>query len=304
MDDRVFTLDELDQPRWRQLVTRTFESGAARFMTGTLLAVGTMLAVTLVRGQVTEERQRGVALAEQARAAAGLDPAERTMAEHLDEQAMRLAREPWAGDQVKPGGAALLEQPGVYFRAVQTEVGDPAATRVAAGLSVKDAIPLCLLRGREAAETATACAPGSACLGQGTEQVANLRQLHQGLDVLSARWADDLRQADGMRLGALHGTLRDRLTHAVPEARRLATSARYALLVIDEVPADLPEQMWGSRRDLVQTSPHAVRMALIDARTGEPVAKIRRELDGSATPVVGPAAGSPVRASIRAMRTA
>ena len=294
MADRVFTLDELAQPRWRQLLTRTFEGGAARFVTATLLLVGGSLGASVLRSQIAEEHQRTNALAEQSRVAATFEPAELTMAEHIDEQAMRLAREPWAGDQVAPGGrgAALLEQPGVYFRAVQTEVGTPAETRTAAGLSVKDAVPLCLLQGREATETASACAPGTACLGQATAQVANLRQLHQGLDVLGTRWADDLRQAHGMRVGALAGTLHERLEQAVPTAHKIASEAQYALLVIDEVPGDLPEQMWGSRRDLVQTAPHAVRMALIDARTGETVARIRRELDGSAAPVVGPAAGS------------
>lgn len=289
MDQRLYTLDELAQPRWKQIATRTFDGHSAKFVSATLLLVGGMLSVSMMRGHLEQEKMRAKALAEHGRAVAGLEEVERSMPELIDGLTMKLAKEPWHGDFVAPKlrGVELLEQPGVYMRAVQTEVSSPEATRVAAGLSMKDAIPLCLVRGAEGAEVASACMPGSACMGQRTERISNLRQLHQGFDVLSARWGDELRTSDGMKLGALYGTLQDHLAQATPEAHRIAAGARYALVVIDEVPSDLPEQMWGSRRDVVQGYPHAVRLAIHDARTGEPLAKIRRELDPSMAPVTG-----------------
>lgn len=289
MSDRVYTLDELAQPRWKQIVTRTFDGGAARFVTGAFLLVGAGLGVFTVRGHLQEEQLRGRALAEQASAIQQVEEVERSMPELIDNLAMKMAREPWQGDHVAPGldGRDLLAQQGVYFRAVQTEVGSPEATRTAANLSVKDAIPLCLLQGSDAAEEASTCPPGSACMGKNTQRVANLRQLHQGLDVLSDRWTADLRGAHGLRLSALHGTMQERLAQATPEAQRIAASARYALVVLDEIPPGLPDQMWGSRRDLVQTHPHPVRVALFDARTGALLAKIRRDLDLAQTPMIG-----------------
>lgn len=289
MDERVYTLDELDQPRWKQIVSRTFDGHAAKFVTGVLLLVGGMASVSMFKGHLHQEQLRSRALADHAAAVAEIDAVERTMPELIDGLTMQFAREPWQGDFVAPSlrGRELLEQSGIYMRAVQTEVGSAEATRTAANLSVKDAVPLCLVRGDEGAEVASACLPGSACMGQRTERVANLRQLHQGFDVLSDRWADELRTATGMRLGALQGTLHDHLEQATPAAHRIASGARYALIVLDEVPSDLPEQMWGSRRELVQNYPHAVRMAIHDARTGEPLVKIRRELDPSMAPVTG-----------------
>lgn len=289
MSERVYTLAELAQPRWKQIVSRTFDGAAAWFVTGTLVLVGGGLGVTVVGGHLKGERLRAQALAEQQRESSKISEAERGMPELIDSLAMRLAREPWQGDLVASGlkGADLLAQQGVYFRAVQTEVDSPEATRTAANLSVKDAVPLCLLQGSDGAEEASSCLPGSACMGQRTERVSNLRQLHQGLDVLSERWTTDLREAHGMRLQALYGTMKDRFVQATPEAQRLASSAKYALIVLDEIPADLPEQMWGTRRELVQAFPHAVRLALFDARTGAPLVKIRRELDPSVAPVTG-----------------
>ncbi|MCU0656400.1 MAG: hypothetical protein MUF64_14440 [Polyangiaceae bacterium] len=291
MSERVYTLEELNQPRWKQLVSRTFDGAAARFVAASLALVGGALGVFVIQGHLHEERARAQVLAQQAAAVAQISEAERSMASLIDGLAMKTAREPWQGDFVAPGlrGDELLAQPGVYFRAVQTEVGSPQATRTAANLSVKDAVPLCLLQGTDV-EEAGACLPGTACMGQRTERISNLRQLHQGLDVLSEEWTRDLQTASGMRLGALAGTLKDRLARATPEAQRIAASARYALLVLDEIPADLPEQMWGSRREVVQNYPHAVRLALFDARTGAPLAKIRRELDPSMAPVIGAAA--------------
>jgi hypothetical protein len=289
MSDRVYSLDELAQPRWKQLLTRTFDGAAARFVAGALLLVGTGLGVFTVQGHLQEERLRARALAEQSAAIQRIEAVERTMPELIDDLTMRLAREPWQADFVAPAldGRALLAQQGVYFRAVQTEVGSPEATRAAAKLSVKDAIPLCLLQGSSGAEEASACLPGSACMGQRTERVANLQLLHQGFDVLTERWTSDLRAAYGMRLSALHGTMTERLAQATPEAHRVASAARYALIAIDELPADLPDHMWGTRRELVQTHPHAVRLALFDARTGAPLAKIRRELEPNHAPVTG-----------------
>lgn len=294
MSERVFTLEDFSQPRWKQLLTRTFDGAITRFVVGVFAFVGVGLVANVVMDHQHGEQLREQALAMQQREVAGMSEAERTMPDLIDRLAMQLAREPWSEDFIAPGwrGEELLARHGVYFRAVQTEVGSPETTRSAANLSVKDAVPLCLLQG-ENTEEMKACLPGSPCLGQRTERISNLRQLHHGLDILSDRWTSDLREAHGMRLQALMGTMTERLEQATPQARELASSARYALVVLDEIPADLPEQMWGSRREIVQVYPHAVRLALFDARTGAPLAKIRRELDPAMAPVTGGGAWVP-----------
>lgn len=284
MSERVYTLAELDQPRWKQIASRLLDGSNERFVAGALALVGGLLAFSTINGKIHEARLRDRVLTMQAQAVAQVPEADRKLIDRIDQSILDLAGSPWQGDWVAPAFQASsgrwLEGTGAYFRAIQTEIPTHEALRIAARLSVKDSLAMCALRG-ESTEPASDCEPGTACMGETNSRLINLRQLHHGLSVLAPSWADEARGAGGMQLGVMHGELADRLVKDTPEMARVASQTRYAMVIIDEVPSGLPDVMWGSRRDLIQSTPHAARMALYDAKTGEPLLKIRRELDAS-----------------------
>jgi hypothetical protein len=315
MSERTYTLSELQRPRWRQIVDRFVDGPGERFAMATLGVVGLVLATSQLQARGENEALREHALKAQAEAASTLSEPQRSMATRGDAIAVGLAKQAWGGDFISPSlsapgaGRKLLDGEGVYFRAVASEIPDMEAARIEARVSLKDAVGMCLLRddspsaGRVAAEATAAgagkgCAEGSGCMGETEGRLHNLRQLHRGLDLLGAGFAADVAQSGGPLLRAFDQDLTDRLKTEIPAAREIAQKAGYLLVVLDEAPAQgLPDVQWGTRRKLVETSAHAVRVGLFDARTGEALARLRRDVD--ATSPLFPTGNNEVRRQIQ-----
>jgi hypothetical protein len=134
-------------------------------------------------------------------------------------------------------------------------------------------------------------------MGDTEGRLHNLRQLHRGLDVLGPGFASEVAQSGGPLLRAIDQDLTDRLKVEIPVAREVAQKAGYLLVVLDEAPSQgLPDVQWGTRRKLVETAAHSIRVGLFDAQTGEPLARLRRDVDAT-TPLV-PLATAEVRRQI------
>jgi hypothetical protein len=301
MNDRVYTLDELARPRWRQIFDRTVDGRASRFMLSVLSLVTALYAVRTAAGAYRAHAQRESVLARHKAEASKLPASQIALLDRADQSIMAMASEPspagagptpdWISPRLRAPGAAraLLSGNGVYFRAVQTEVPVVEAVHVAAGLSVKDAVVMCMLRDEDSStdelqrKIQEGCEPGTGCLGESNGRVHNLRLLTAGLGVLSDRWAAQAADSgNAAELGLMDAELREKSRVEIPRAREIASKAAYLMVVLDEVPAQLPKRMWGSRRDLVQAADHEARIGIFDAQTGEPLARLRREMSSNA----------------------
>ena len=307
-EERVYTLADLEQPRWRQILRRVVDGKNERFALGALAIVGAVLAVSEGQQAYQCSVLRARLLSAQRAEASGSTPAELGLSERVicaAEELSQTGGEDFVAPRLRGGGGrGLGQQTGVYVRLLDTEARRSDDARLGAEISVKDAVGMCLLRG-EAAGAADprlldgACGPGSACLGEQTARLHNLRTVARGLSVLLPDFAEHVAEATSPKvLSLLEADFEERREALIPLARQVAKEASYALVVIDETPKDKPPHPWGWTRLDVQAAAHVARVALVDARTGEPLVRLRRALDAPGLSVASASASDEVRRQV------
>lgn len=272
-----------DDARTTRAIRKRF-GAFERFVGASFAVVATIFTVSTVRGEMKQQEAREALLSRQAAAAADLGPHARAFSAKVAEHARTLANEPYKGDVASPRVRTLIEQPGVYLRITQPRVTTDDEIERAAKDSAKDAFATCLSLGVRptddgAAEPATACEPGTGCMGDRTGQLANLRVVHRGMHPFSDAWIADAKSADGLRLGVLTAELDQRLAGDTARAKQVVDAAKYVLLVVDEVPEGTPMPWFTKGLENVQSVPHDARVAVLDAYSGETIFRTRLKAD-------------------------
>ena len=303
MNDRdAVQIDELSEDAL-PFRRRFLGSPTGRWVTAAGILVTTLAAAAEIDGHLTTEATRRALLRDQRAEAAQLTDRQRTFMSATDAFGVALATEPagdFVDDSLRVPGALdrLFAETGVYARVPAAEVKNAFAMQSAARYSKKDGVALCLLRPTDEMPVAT-CGEGSMCLGNKMQSLHNLGAVNGGLRVLSPSWAAEVA---GTRSALLVGGYDHELRTRDPEARdvskRVAESARFAVVVVDETPEDaLPGVRFGGVPPATATRfqgvPHAARLGIYDLTAHKPLLRLRREL--SAAPSQGPEAEAVAR---------
>ena len=187
------------------------------------------------------ERERAAVLAVLASRRAALPVGHEGFLGATDRFLAEAASEAPLPDIVDPGSSldALVHRPAVYVRAAASELRDPTKVDDVAGASIKDAFLWCLLTAPSTPETELLARVrgtyfGGAKLDEATANVRRLADARMGLEVLSARFEDVVRNARDLPTLA---RLRHVLDAAPIEPARKAAAAEVLIVVTDTVAA-------------------------------------------------------------------
>lgn len=282
------TFDREDARVLASIRTRTTAPG--RFVMAAAALVGSLFAVSQVRAALDDARAREALLSVQRAEVARLTPQQASFSSRFADMTTSLAQRDWQGDLVSPrlsanGGAAVLSEQGVYLRLTQPRAINEKEVHEAAKESRKDAFSLCFLgqagKREQALDDAQRCADGS-CVGARTSRLHNLHLVHRGLDALTPAFEQQARVTSQPYLRFMADDLNERLQLVTPLARDVVDHAAYALVVVDEIPQGAALPYDSPAEETLQTIDHPVRIGLFDARSGEPLARLR--LDASTPP--------------------
>jgi hypothetical protein len=250
---------------------------AERAVLGAAAATFALFATSQVRGEMEQRKAQRQFLDRYEHEAAQLTAEQRGFLGRTAELARGLASGPWEGDVVTPRAAELLAAPGVYLRATAVRAASDDDLFRASEESAKDALATCLMLGAAPSDEteATPCEPGTACLGDRSGKLSNLRLVTRGLMPFTTAWETRARAASGLELGVLESELASRVDDHLARAKSVVDSASYVLVVIDEVPTGTAMPWYTTGLATMQQVDHPVRVGLFDTRSGAAVAKLR-----------------------------
>ena len=250
---------------------------AERAVLAAAAATFALFATTQVRGEIEQRKAQSHFLDRYAHEAAQTTPEQRAFLGRSAELARGLAAGTWEGDVVTPRAAELLTSPGVYLRVTSARLGSDDEVFRATEESTKDALATCLMLGATPADESDAgpCEPGTACLGDRSGKLSNMRLVTRGLFPFTAAWEARARSASGLELGVLESELASRVDNHLARAKAVVDSAAYVLVVVDEVPAGTQMPWYSTGLATMQQVDHPVRVGLFDTRSGAAVAKVR-----------------------------
>ncbi len=191
----------------------------------------------------------------------------------VTDTAVRLARDPWPGDDVSGtlSGRPWRSEPAVFLRLGSNEATGERAVLEASKLSPRDAFLACL-RGP--------------ALPTGGDRLARFHRVQESFEVtrlLEAGWVDDVTAAgDELRLKVFEEQLAAATPKALERAAALVEGARLVIVVVDEVAPEHAAAR-GAVEDVQRTS-HGLRVALVDRPTKVQLARIRVEPDVTLVP--------------------
>ncbi|MCC6644712.1 MAG: hypothetical protein IT374_03945 [Polyangiaceae bacterium] len=256
-----------------------------RFCLGAAAVVGTLSLAASVQG-ARRDTERGEQLVARAEALGGDLEARHTSFVPRVAAAARALAASEAPDLSSPAALSALQGGGVYLRLIAPRATDEAEVLRASRESAKDALASCLSLGvRDAEATPSSCAPDSACMGDATARLVNLRILLAGLAPFQEGWAARTRGATGLDLVARASEVDVAASGALSRARRAVDDASFVLLVVDDVP---PGASLRGETGLaaIQTTPHDVKVEVLDGRSFAPL--FRATLRADATPAASP----------------
>jgi hypothetical protein len=187
---------------------------------------------------------------------------------------------PYAGDLVAPGVDKwdFRAMPGLYLRLRAVHAKDAASMRKAASDSVKDAFVACLFRYQHPASK------GEVDAGAFPDQPWNLRQAYQATRVLDDAWVAQVKAADDtMRLRVFEQQYEKAKRDEIPLAVDVVKRAQFYLFILDE---DVPEAAALAdggpvTEEHLQLVAHPARVNVVNLKTGDVVARVRRTGDAS-----------------------
>ncbi len=263
-----------DLPNFRKL--GRFE----RFILGALGVVGALFAVSTATGMLEAAAHRTELLSRRDALGGQLPDEALSVPRRVSSFAVELAGRTDVPDFAAPSASAVLARPGVYLRVLAPHARSEDEVRRAAPLSSKDAFASCLLRASRPSDehAGSPCEPGTACAGDATGRLTNLRVLFEAAHPFEAAWAEDAERADRLRLTVLGAEL-DRVARDLPRTTRLAQEAGYAMVVVDEVPPGFVMPWFETGLEAVTKVPHAARIGVLDLASGDVVLEARVRAD-------------------------
>ena len=263
-----------------------------RFCLGTAAVLGTLFVAASVQGARREAEMGQQLVARRAELGDGLD-ARHTTILHREAAATRELATTEAPDVASPSALPSLQGGGVYLRVISSRATEESDVLRASRESSKDAFASCLSLGvRDTERETSACAPESGCVGDATSKLVNLRILLAGLAPFHDGWSARAKDASGIELTVLASELDVAASGALTRARKAVDEASFVLLAVDDVPKGTRMDWGETGLATVQTLPHDVKIAVLDARTFEPL--FRAKLRADAVPSASPGANSSV----------
>jgi hypothetical protein len=305
VDTPTTSITPADEDRAALRAIRRRTSTAERAALAALGMVASLFVATRAVGHVKEQKTRAALLATYDGAVAPASAGEKALRGKIAARTMELSSSRWDGDVVSPvvdragGLASVLSGHGLYLRIAQPLGATPDRVREGVRASSKDAFASCfyMSAGVTPERTTTECADGSACIGDLTGRLANVRGISRGLELLDPAFREDLQEADGMRLGVLASIMGEAPGEEVARARGTLEGARYFVLVVDEVDEKTSMGWFTSAAHSAQAVPHAARIALFDLERDEVLARVR--LPADQTPETSLQAGDDVRRQVQ-----
>ncbi len=189
--------------------------------------------------------------------------------------ALENAREPYAGDVVKPeiAGWDFRALPGIYLRLRKAQAKDVASLRTAAKDSQKDSFCVCLLKG----------AAPKADAGGAEDRPWNLRQAYAATRILDEAWVAEVKAAENdMRLRVFAQQYEKAQANEIPLAVEIVKRAQFFLLVLDEDTDEARAQADGGvpTNEELQTFPHPARVVVVNLKNKEVLLRLRRNAEG------------------------
>jgi hypothetical protein len=183
----------------------------------------------------------------------------------------------YAGDSVAPGADKwdFRTVPGIYLRMRAVSARDAASLRKAASDSVKDAFVSCLFRYSHPAAKGDITDAAAAF----PDQPWNLRQAYQATRVLTDDWVAQVKEADDtIRLRVFEQQYEKAKREEIPLAIDVVKRAQFYLFILDEdVPEAVPLADGGPvTEEHLQLVTHPARIHVLNLKTGELVARVRR----------------------------
>lgn len=244
------------------------------------LAAGGAVVVTLVASWLLSDRslstEKDEILAQQRAAVSTVGAEWAPLRDKLEKITLDAAAH-FDGDKVDLEQAKIdfRSSPGLYLRLRVAEATSAEALRKNAKDSVKDAFTGCLLR-----EPNAALARGDADAGVGPDQPWNLRQAYAATRVLTDDWAREVKEsADKDRLRVFRQQYDKAKRDEIPLAIDIIKRAQFFLLVLDE---DVPEarELSGDAgtitQEALQQLPHPARVHIVNLKTGQEIARLRK----------------------------
>ncbi len=247
---------------------------------GFFLLVGGGVLLVVLAAYLTSTREldaaRGELLKKQRAAASTVGKEWGPIRDTIEAIALENAREPYAGDVVRPEAASweFRTLPGIYLRLRMAQATDAPTLRKAAQDSQKDGFSACLLKGGKAA-------PADA--GAAEDRPWNLRQAYASARVLDDGWVAEVKGAENeMRLRVFQQQYEKAQNTELPLAIEIVRRAQFFLLVLDEDTAEAKAAADGGAPTVedLQVVAHPARVVLVNLRTKEVLARLRRTAEG------------------------
>lgn len=200
----------------------------------------------------------------------------------------------------------LMNSRGIYLRLLMTHTDSPEAIRRGAEASLHDGFTSCLFVRQEGFSRSERkpcthlgqCPSGELCNDYNVcsppSNPFNLRMLYRAMRVLSPVWVEELHAASDEYQVRVHDRDLQKATEQdVPLALRIVQQARYATILLDELPeGGLPPPSEGpdagvlNRPQLrVQLVPHPVRVGVWDLESGKNLLKMRTHAGADFVPI-------------------
>lgn len=244
------------------------------------LLVGAGVLVVIVAAYLTSnhelETARSDLLSKQRAAAVTVGKEWSPVRDLVESLALENAREPYAGDLVKPEVATwdFRTLPGIYLRLRLAQAVDAPTLRRAAQDSQKDGFSACLLRGGRAP---------SGDAGAEEDRPWNMRQAYGAARVLDEGWVSEVKTAENeMRLRIFQQQYDKAQSVELPLAIEIVRRAQFFLLVLDEDTPEAKAEADGGvpTVEQLQAAPHPARVVLVNLKTRDVLARLRRTAEG------------------------
>ncbi len=255
---------------------RRFGKPTTLFWMLLLGGVSVALLVAYVTSSRELEASRSALLSKQRAAAETIGKEWFPLRDQVERVALEAAMDPYPGDMIAKEAASwdFRALPGLYLRLRTAQARDAAALRRAAASSQKDGFTACLLRRNT---------PWSADAGAAKDHPWNLRQAYASTRILTDEWLGEVKAAENdMRLRVFEQQYARARDTEIPLAIEIVKRAQFFLLVLDE---DSDEARTGpdggapTSEDL-QLVLHPTRVFIVNLRTRELLARLRRSVEG------------------------
>lgn len=191
---------------------------------------------------------------------------------------------------------AIWSAPGIYLRLRLDETHQPETLRKAAAESLRDGFTSCLMKDLQAqsmsagkvCRESTECETGEFCNEykkcSRPSSPYNMRLLYRGLLILSDEWVKEVQEAGTDTMLEVYDHSLDSVTQVdIPIAIEVHQRARYAVVVIDEDPKEMPKpysDAYESLAERVQRVPHNARVGIWDLKAERPLARLVARAEG------------------------